>query len=64
MAENDFYLEKGLIKSLPVSDYDLVFEVGYIENTTYRLSLQDKKVIEMIKSTVEEMFERKNIHGG
>lgn len=64
MAENDFYLEKGLIKSLPVSDYDLVFEVGYIENTTYRLSLQDKKVIEMIKSTVEEMFERKNNHGG
>lgn len=64
MSENDFYLEKGLIRGLPVADYDLTFEVGYIESKKFRLSFQEKKIIEVIKSAVDDLFEKQDMISG
>ncbi|MBQ9155806.1 MAG: LysR family transcriptional regulator [Eubacterium sp.] len=52
MMENDIYVKNGLIKGLPVSDYDLTFELGYIESTSYRSSLKEERVMDILKSAL------------
>lgn len=55
MSENDFYVQSGWIRRLPISDKNLEFEVGYIESIKYRTKKVDKIVLNTIKETVKKI---------
>lgn len=52
MSENDFYVQSGWIRGLPVSDKNMEFEVGYVESAKYKMKEIDKIVLNTIKETV------------
>lgn len=58
MMADDIYLEYGRIRSIPVHDRDLSFEVGYLKSRKYRLSLLDKTVIEVLENVVRDILRR------
>lgn len=51
MSENDFYIQSGWIRRIPVSDKNLTFEVGYVESLKYKAKKIDKIVLDVIKET-------------
>lgn len=55
MSENDFYVQSGWIRRLPVSDKELKFEVGYVESMKYKTKKIDKVVLNVIKEAVKEI---------
>lgn len=54
MSENDFYVQSGWIRRLPISDRNMGFEVGYVESTKYKTKEIDKIVLNAIKETVKK----------
>jgi DNA-binding transcriptional LysR family regulator len=60
MAKDDFYLKNGWIKALPISDYDMTFEVGYLENKKFKLTFQERTVVDVLKSTVSSLMMQEN----
>lgn len=55
MSGNDFYVESGWIRRIPISDKDLTFEVGYIESLKYRAKKIDMIVLGVIKEMVAKL---------
>lgn len=55
MSENDFYIQNGMIRRLQISDRKLEFEVGYVESIKYKAKKIDKKVLDVIKETIEKL---------
>ncbi len=58
MSQNDYFVQSGQIRRLPVSDKKLSFEVGYIESKKYKTPKIDKIVLEVIKDTVKEIIDK------
>jgi DNA-binding transcriptional LysR family regulator len=54
MSDNDFYIQSGWIRRIPISDKDLSFEVGYVESLKYRAKKIDKIVLDSIKKMTVE----------
>lgn len=57
MTQDDIYLQHGLVRSLPISNFDTKTKVGYIESTKYKPSTIDRMFIETLKSAVEDVFQ-------
>ncbi len=55
MSENDFYIQSGRIRRLPISDRKLNFEVGYVESIKYKTKNINKIVLDVIKETVNAL---------
>lgn len=55
MSADDFYIQSGWIRRIPVSDRDLSFEVGYVESLKYRAKKIDKIVLDVIKKMTAEL---------
>lgn len=55
MSENDFYVQSGWIRRLPISDKNMEFEVGYIESIKYKTKEIDKIILNTIKETVTKI---------
>jgi DNA-binding transcriptional LysR family regulator len=49
MSENDFYVQSGWIKPLPISDKKLEFEVGYVESIKYKTKKIDRVILNVIR---------------
>ncbi len=49
MTRNDYYLQHGLIKAIPIKGQTAGFEVGYIESKKYKTTPQDKRIIQILK---------------
>ncbi len=56
MTQDDIYIRHGLVRPLPISNYDTHTRVGYIESTKYKPSSIDRMFIETLKSAVEDVF--------
>lgn len=54
MSSGDFYIQSGLIRSIPISDRSLGFEVGYVKSTKYKMKKLDRTVLNRIKATLQE----------
>lgn len=55
MSENDFYVQSGWIRRLPVSDKKLDFEVGYVESLKYKSKKIDRMILDVILKTVKNI---------
>ena len=56
MTKDDLYLQCGLIRSLPISDFDTSTRIGLIESTKYKPTAIDRLFIEALKSAVADSF--------
>lgn len=61
MSLDDFYVNHGLIRAIPIHDRKLKIQVGYIHSNKYRLSQIDQSFLELMKETIEEMTCDKDI---
>lgn len=59
MAAGDVYLQNGMIRALPVSDYDMGFEVGYLESRKFKLTYQERAVVDVLSNTVKALQNQK-----
>lgn len=53
MSRDDFYLQSGLIRAIPISDAVVSVEVGFVESTKYRLNQIDRIFLNFLKKTIE-----------
>ncbi len=53
MSRDDFYLQSGLIRAIPVSDASVKVEVGLVESTKYKLNQVDRIFLEVLQKTIE-----------
>lgn len=61
MSLNDFYVEHGLIRAIPLSGQPLKIQVGYVHSKKYRLSQVDETFLDLLKETLEELTCDKDI---
>lgn len=54
MSAGDFYIQKGCIKRLKISNKSLNFEVGYIESIKYKAKKMDQAILHAIKQTIRK----------
>lgn len=52
MSADDFYLQSGWIRSLPISDKKLTFEVGCVESVKYKAKKIDRVLLDVLRETV------------
>ncbi len=57
MTHEDVYLKHGLLRAIPISNYDVTSHIGYIESTKYKPSNADRAFIEVLKTAVCETQE-------
>jgi DNA-binding transcriptional LysR family regulator len=62
MTQNDYYLQHGLIRNIPVRDYPTDFEVGSLVSERFKPSPLDKKVLRLLKLVVETERDLKELH--
>ncbi len=53
MSRDDFYLQSGLIRAIPVSDADVKIEVGLVESNKYKLNQVDRIFLDVLKQTID-----------
>lgn len=53
MSRDDFYLQSGLIRAIPVSDASVKVEVGLVESTKYKLNHVDRIFLDVLQKTIE-----------
>ena len=56
MTREDVYLKYNLLRAIPISDYDTLTQVGYIESKKYKPSALDQVFIKVLKQIVSETF--------
>ena len=56
MYKNDVYLQHDLIQKIPISDYDMSFNIGYIESKRYKASNNDYHFIKAFKEALEDIL--------
>jgi len=56
MSKEDYYLEQGLIRRIPISDAKLEIEVGYIYNTKYKQTQVEREFIAVLQTIVKELM--------
>lgn len=49
MTQNDYYLQHGLIRAIPIKDRAAGFEVGYLESKKFKTTPLDKRVLHILK---------------
>lgn len=55
MSRDDFYLQHGTIRAIPISDSKLEIEVGYIYNKKYKLTKIDQIFMDTMEQTIREL---------
>lgn len=53
MTQNDYYLQHGLIKAIPIKNWVTEFEVGYLESKKFKTTPLDKRVLSILKEVPE-----------
>lgn len=53
MSRDDFYFTSGLLRGIPVSDADLIFEVGYIASTKYKIDRVGHIFLDVLNKTID-----------
>ena len=53
MSRDDFYLQSGLIRAIPISDALVEVEVGLVESTKYKLNQVDRVFLDVLQKTIE-----------
>lgn len=54
MSRDDFYLQSGLIRAIPMSDARVEIEVGYVESTKYKTNPIDKIFLDVLLKTIQQ----------
>ena len=52
MSRDDFYLQSGLIRAIPISDAVVEVEVGAVESTKYKLNQVDRIFLDVLQQTI------------
>lgn len=53
MSRDDFYYTSGLLRALPISNAKLIFEVGVVMSTKYKLDKVSKIFLEVLNQTIK-----------
>lgn len=53
MSRDDFFLQNGLVRALPVRDADLEFEVGFVESTKYKPGKIEHAFLDVLGDTLD-----------
>lgn len=54
MSKDDFYLQQGVIRAIPISNHKISVTVGYIYNKKYKLTTIDKLFLDLVESVIKE----------
>lgn len=54
-ARHDPYITQGLLKAIPLSDFSVPVQYGWLESTHYKLSDKEKQFIALIKECVAQI---------
>ncbi|MBR5320044.1 MAG: LysR family transcriptional regulator [Peptococcaceae bacterium] len=54
MSRDDFYLQNGLIRAIPISDALVEIEVGLVESTKYKLNQIDRIFLDVLQNVIEK----------
>jgi len=52
MSRDDFYLQSGLIRAIPIADAKVAIEVGVVESTKYKLNRVDKIFLDVLQQII------------
>ncbi|MFP5527481.1 LysR family transcriptional regulator [Peptococcus simiae] len=52
MSRDDFYYTSGLLRGLPISDAEMVFEVGVVTSTKYKIDRVSKVFLDILNRTI------------
>lgn len=53
MSRDDFYYTSGLLRAIPISDARLVFEVGYVASTKYKMDRVGQIFLDILNQTID-----------
>lgn len=54
MTANDVYIKAGLIRALPISNFDTTTHIGTIESTRYKPSAADRAFLDILITAVQD----------
>lgn len=60
MTADDVYIKAGLIRALPISNFEAKTQIGIIESTRYKPSAADRAFLEILKKAVQESLQTSN----